>query len=124
MSNLDSARLTQRRPGSDNYRVGINPQLVRTPSVPPGPFRRADGLGGYEEWDLDPGAYQQGTIVAVTGLTGNSQYVQLYIYIDTPDPEPDGWTNWKKVDLDWPKIDSRTGQPFDQYLEWYSPLAE
>ena len=47
------------------------------------------------------------------------RYAQLYVYVSEA-PEP----GWKKVDTNWPKIDPRTGQPFDQYLEWYSPLAE
>ena len=96
------------------------------PNKPPGPFFYVDETGSVAVYDVDGEA---GSVVAVETNDGG-RYVQLYVYVDNPyirldEPDKfDAWDYWKKVDLNWPKIDPRTGQPFDQFLEWYSPLAE
>ena len=85
------------------------------------------GLAEY--YSLPSEMSSHGAMVSVSGIDGNGQaYNLLYVYIEQPTPSdptvPVAWDPWKLVDLNWPKIDPRTGQPFDQYLEWYSPLAE
>ena len=51
---------------------------------------------------------------------------ELQQYIDEISSTPSGAliSQWKKVDLDWPKIDPDTGLPYDQYKDWHSPLAQ
>ena len=106
-------------------------QLRMVPSKPPGPWRRlkADGVTP-EWWDLERKDYSHGSMVGVKLNTQyDNGYVQLYVYVDNPyDPVAEAssyesWDYWKQVDLDFPKIDPRTGKPFDQFLDWYSPLA-
>lgn len=75
----------------------------------------------------------QGQVLAV--YFADYSVVSLYVLIkDTPSTRPPEYglpvsdasakQYWKKVDLHWPKIDSRTGQEYDAALAWYSPLAE
>lgn len=108
--------------------VGTEIQLYVVDHKPPGPWFNGDGNGGLVWYDLPTGGYTHGSMVAVGTNDGpGAIYNQLYVYIDNPSGSQDddgSWEFWKKVDLNWPKIDPRTGQPFDQYLDWYSPLAE
>ena len=63
-------------------------------------------------------------MIYVKSQAETGSYAQLYVYVESPDPDDFSWEPWKKVDLNWPKIDPNTGEPFDQFLDWYSPLAE
>ena len=86
------------------------------------------GLAEY--YSLPSEMNSHGVMVSVSGIDNNNQpYNLLYVYVEQPPVSGAGtvietWNPWKLVDLNWPKVDPRTGQPFDQYLEWYSPLAE
>ena len=102
--------------------TGYSPVIQEVPHAPPGP------------WTVPPGVSESHTALEEDGcaiytqVIGSAQveyrYAQLYVYVTDPSGSDPNWQPWKKVDVDWPKIDSRTGQPFDQFLEWYSPLAE
>ena len=131
MSNLSSGRLVSRRPSHSQLINGVSPQLWLVPTVPPGPWVRRLPNDVRELWDLPTGSYSAGSLVAVkTGSSRFSAFVELYVYVDNPYNDLDSpdqynaWDYWKKVDLDWPKTDPTTGRPVDQFLEWYSPLAE
>ena len=86
--------------------------------------------GLVEYYSLPSEMNSHGVMVSVSGIDDNNQpYSLLYVYVEQPPVSGAGtvietWNPWKLVDLNWPKVDPRTGQPFDQYLEWYSPLAE
>ena len=79
----------------------------------------------YVQWQPYPeanGILIGGEIVVVPRLQADqrTQYAEPWIYVINEDGRTGAW---KQVDLNWPKIDPRTGEPWDQFLEWYSPLA-
>ena len=128
MANFSSNRLVNRDPGSFQTVEAGYVQLTKTPDKPPGPFLRLGESGAIEAYFVDG---ENGSVVAVeTNTNTSNRYVQLYVYVDNPynsldnPTEFNAWDYWKKLDLNWPKIDPRTGEPFSQYLEWWSPLAE
>ena len=131
MADPAPSRLVSRRPGSFSFNQGVSPQLWLVPSKPPGPWIRRSSGDVRELWDLPAISYSPGSLVAVKqGTSRLDSYVEMYVYVANPYDqlsEADlywGWEYWKRVDLDWPKIDPNTGRPYDQFLDWYSPLAE
>ena len=122
MANFESNRVVNRRPARFQQVEGTELRLQTFGSPP------ETRLGGFPSVDPDTGlAYQyfldydevvNGAMIAVSVNNGlGAIYNELYVWIESA-------YAWKKVDLDWPKIDPRTGKPYDQFLEWYSPLAE
>ena len=124
MANLNNTRIVNRRPAQRQSVEGTAIQLYVVDHKPPGPWFDGDGAGGITFFDLPPEAYSEGSMVAVyTNNGANATYNQLYVYVENTSGATN-WDPWKKVDVNWPKIDPKTGEPFDQFLFWYSPLAE
>ena len=94
-------------------------------------YRKPNGKFARHGWDQN--WQYHGTILAHISQT-RPYYAQWYVWVsnqgycdgcDTVDFENSRLDGaWKKVDFNWPKIDSRTGQEFDQFLNWDSPLAQ
>ena len=100
---------------------GTSLQLQVFPHAPlsrTGPWQVVDDAGLSFYYYLPTQEVVDGAVIAVATNAGDeATYNELYVYVESVG-------DWRKADLNWPKIDPNTGQPFDQYLEWYSPLAE
>ena len=118
---MNDGSIVNRHPASHSLMEGFSPQLNVLPSPPPGPIIYPDETFG--SVSVSYAGLYTGQLVAVQR---GPSYVELYCFIEPFEAgiENVGLEGWKKVDLDWPKIDPNTGKPHDQYLEWYSPLAE
>ena len=146
MANFNNHRLALRDPAQPYALKGVSPRLrVFKGNKPPGPWLVRDSDGQPTTMTLGTEDEYTGSLVIVeTGNTRTSGYREMYVHVRNPYPQNDPvfvgypqvseiddyelasteWRPWKKVDLAWPKIDPATGLPFDQYLSWYSPLAE
>ena len=122
MANFDPNILSSRDP-SRFQRVEGTQLSVQTFATPPisrlGSWNRTDRYTGQTyQFTFEPGQVVNGSMIAVATNKGvGAIYNELYVWVESQG-------NWKKVDLNWPKIDPNTGRPFDQFLDWYSPLAE
>ena len=124
MANFDPNSIVNRSPARFQQVEGTE-LSVQTFGNPPetrlGPFTKINpSTGQYYEYYLESEAVANGTMIAVATNAGlGAIYNELYVWVQSETVHA-----WKKVDTNWPKIDPNTGRPFDQFLDWYSPLAE
>ena len=125
MANFNENRLVNRSIQLGSY-TGYSPRLFSLTAFPPAPTYTKDYYN-YNEVVLPDNFESHGVMFMwQKTLTSNESYVELYMDVDEPGDYTGAtaWQPWKKVDVDWPKIDPDTGYPFDQFSDFYSGLAE
>lgn len=128
---MESNNIINRRPATGPHLAGYSPQLVAVGAQPPLPWNKKTGTGpgepggevAQERFPVELN-FEGSMVVYYPQSAGAGAFGELYVYVPQPTIYTYGWKPWKKVDLVWPKIDPRTGKPYDQFLEWRSPLAE
>ena len=127
MASFNPNRLVNRDPSKLQAQEGYSPQLYRLSTKPPGETYQRQEDGSYELVVLPDNFNTHGSVFYIPGNNEGDYYAQLYVYIDPPDNElmtQYTWRPWKKVDLNWPKIDPDTGKYHDQHSLRYSGFAE
>ena len=128
MINFSPNTIANRRPAQQQAVQGTELQLTVLPGPPPGPWLYLDSSGDPAAYAVEGDDLVDGRMIVVQTNNGpGAIYNEFYVYVAeefSPVSETPISGSWKKVDLNWPKIDPNTGQLEDQYLEWYSPLAE
>ena len=129
---ISGGMLSGRRPFYRQHLKGSNPRLNTYNGNFWDGVEFIDENGDLSYGYLGPDKLFTGSLIASEVRLSSGTVRKLYVYITFFDyygrvpvgDESLSWNPWKLVDLNWPKIDPRTGKPFDQYFEWYSPLAE
>ena len=127
---MDPNSIVNRQPAISPHLAGYSPQLYRSGAQPPLPWYSKTGTPGEADGEKIQTtlplelSFEGSMVVYYPQPAGAGAFGELYVFVPQPTVFTESWNPWKRVDLAWPKIDPRTGKPFDQFLEWRSPLAE
>lgn len=131
---LEEPRLTPRTYNRNTY-TPIDPiSLALVQQIPPSTYQYpgCDYFGcdwyttGFDVERSHGLVVAKSAVIANDGANRNDTRIDLYCVVceEAPNGEFNSNCQWKRVDLFGPRIDPRTGQPWDPFLEWYSPLAK